>query len=137
MRVAGRASDPPLSPSVLVVDDSPDTADSTAEFLALCGYAARVAYGGEEALRAVDEDPPDVVLLDLGMPAMSGWELARRLGNRQSGSRPVLIAVSGYGDAAARRRSAGAGIDLHLVKPVDTVILLGVMRRYSGVPAPA
>ena len=137
MRGTDRApwSPPPLS--VLVVDDSPDTADSTAQLLSLCGFAARVADGGAAALREIAGNPPDVVLLDLGMPGMSGWELARRLRDQSAGCRPVLIAVSGYGDAASRQRSADAGIEHHLVKPVDSAVLLGVLGRYVRVLAPA
>jgi CheY-like chemotaxis protein len=137
MRVTGRDTRFTPPPSILVVDDSADTADSTMQLLELCGYTARAARGGEEALREVAENPPDVVLLDLGLPGMDGWELARRLREQADEGCPVLIAVSGYGDPASRRRSADAGIELHLVKPVDPAVLLGALGRYGRVLAPA
>src|SRR5437763_7624311 len=118
----GRDMDPsaeaarPLS--LLVVDDLADAAASTALLLSLHGYAARVAGSGEEALRVVEADPPDVVLIDLVMPGMGGYELARQL-RAKAGRRPFLVAVSGRGTDEDRQQSAASGIDLHLVKPVD------------------
>lgn len=129
---------PPRCPlTVLVVDDLRDAADSMGDLLTLCGYTARVTYRGEDALRLAAAAPPDVVLLDLAMPGMDGWDLARRLRDEAGGKRPLLVAVSGYGDAAARRRSADAGIDLHLVKPVDGAVLVGVLKRFGRVLGPA
>jgi CheY-like chemotaxis protein len=96
--------------NVLVVDDMPDTAETEAAVLALHGHAARTAAGGEEALRLAAQDPPDVVLLDIGMPGMDGWELARRL-----------------------RAQAEAGIDAHLTKPVEPAVLVGLVRRFGRV----
>lgn len=119
--------------SVLVVDDSPDAAGSTAELLALCGHDARVAGSGAAALAAAATDPPDVVLLDLGLPDMDGWEVAARLRGRP-GKPPVMVAVTGFGAEGDRRRSADAGVDLHLVKPA---VLVGVLRRFERVLAPA
>src|SRR5579871_1421647 len=120
---------PPYRLSVLVVDDLADTAQSTAELLALYGYAVRVAAGSEEALRAAAAASPDVVLLDIGLAGMDGWELTRRLRDRAVGKQPIVVAVSGYGQEADRRRSAEAGVDLHLVKPVEPGVLVGVLER--------
>jgi CheY-like chemotaxis protein len=93
--------------TVLVVDNSRDTADSLGYLLSLYGYQTRVTYGGEVALRLASAEPTDAVVLDLAMPGIDGWELTRRLRDMWRWKRPLLIAVSGYGDRAARR-SRGA-----------------------------
>ena len=125
---------PPCHPlTVLVVDDSRDAADSLGDLLSLYGYQARVAYGGEDALRLAAAEPPDAVVLDLAMPGMDGWELARRLRDMSRWKRPLLIAVSGYGDGVARRGSDDAGLDLHLVKPVEPAVIVGVLKRFARV----
>jgi CheY-like chemotaxis protein len=125
---------PPCRPlTVLVVDDVRDAADSLGDLLSLCGCQTRMAYDGEDALRMAAAGPPDAVVLDLAMPGMDGWELARRLGDASRWKRPLLIAVSGCGDGAARRRSGDAGIDLHLVKPVEPAVIVGVLQRFAQV----
>jgi two-component system, OmpR family, response regulator len=125
--------------SVLVVDDVPDAARSLAEFLALCGFVrVSVAGTGKEALELADDDPPDVVLLDIGLPDLNGWEVARWLREQAGakGKQPFLIAVTGFGSEDDRRRSAVAGMDLHLVKPADPGVVVGVLRRFSRILAP-
>jgi CheY-like chemotaxis protein len=126
--------------SVLVVDDLADAAVSLAVLLKLCGFHAQAVYTGAAALRAAEESPPDAVVLDLRMPGMDGWELARRLHARAAprgrGKRPLLIAMTGCGSESARRKSAEAGIDLHLLKPVEPAYLAGVLWRFSRVLAP-
>src|SRR4051812_818236 len=122
-------TDQPLPLSVLVVEDLDDTAKSLAELLTLAGHAVRVALSGPEALRAAADATPDVVLLDIGLPGMDGWEVAQRLRGRASGKQPLVVAVTGYGTADDRWRSADAGIDLHLVKPVDPVALTRLLAR--------
>jgi DNA-binding response OmpR family regulator len=118
---------PPLS--VLVVEDSEDAAQSTAELLALCGHAVRVAACGGDALRAAAAQTPDVVILDIGLPDMSGWDVAARLRAGAVGKQPVVVAVTGYGAAGDRWRSADAGVDLHLVKPADPAALSALLDR--------
>jgi CheY-like chemotaxis protein len=76
---------------------------------------------------------PDVVLLDIALPGMDGWEVARELKANPTGRPPLLIAVTGYGRKRDRRQSQAAGIDLHLVKPVDPVQLVGLLRRFRKV----
>jgi two-component system, OmpR family, response regulator len=114
---------------VLVVEDSEDTAQSTADLLALGGHSVRVVGCGADALRAADEEAPDVVLLDIGLPEMTGWEVAERLRARAGGKQPVVIAVTGFGSERDRWRSADAGVDLHLVKPADPAALMTLLER--------
>jgi signal transduction histidine kinase/CheY-like chemotaxis protein len=104
---------------VLVVDDNADAAASLAELLRLDGHEVREATDGREALAQADEFRPEVVLLDLGLPGLDGWEVAAALRRRASGGRALLVAISGYGRSEDRARSLAAGIDLHLVKPVE------------------
>ena len=120
--------------SVLVVDDDADTATGLTELLGLYGFSARAAYSGREALAAAESEPPDLVLLDLRMPRMTGWELAKALNALPEP--PVLVAVSGVGGAAALERSASAGIRLHLVKPVDPPTLVDILRVIGKAATP-
>src|SRR4051794_458459 len=110
-------TEPLVALSVLVVEDQPDAAQSLAELLTLHGHCVSVALSGADALRSVEVRTPDVVLLDIGLPGMDGWAVARRLRAQARGKQPVVVAVTGYGAEADRWRSADAGIDLHLVKP--------------------
>jgi two-component system OmpR family response regulator len=110
---------PPPGLRVLVVEDHADTADSLALLLTLFGHEVRVARDGPTALEMARAFPPDVVLLDIGLPGIDGWQVAERLRQQSGQKRPLLIAVTGYGQDADHRRSQEAGIDLHLLKPVD------------------
>jgi CheY-like chemotaxis protein len=118
---------------VLVVDDNPDAADSLALLLRLAGQDVRTAYDGHRALLQAREFLPDLVLLDIGMPGMDGYEVARRLRSeaRLQGAR--VVAVTGWGQEEDRRRSTEAGFDHHLVKPVDSMalerLLAGLLRE--------
>lgn len=130
-----RPAMPPHVPSVLVVDDLPDVADSLSELLALHGFDVRTAYDGPTALELAAADMPDAVVTDLGMPRMSGWELAERLRDTRPARPPFVVAVSGWGAEEHRRRSAEAGIALHLTKPPDVgalVAALNGLRRPGG-----
>jgi CheY-like chemotaxis protein len=91
----------------------------TAVVLSQYGYAVQVARNGPEALAACRQERPDAVLLDIGLPGMSGYEVARRLRDEFGSATPFLVAVTGYGRTGDRRQSAAAGIDVHLVKPFD------------------
>jgi CheY-like chemotaxis protein len=104
------------SPSVLIVEDNRDGAESTAAVLRLCGYRVRVALSPGDALRLAAADAPDVVLMDIGLPQMNGYELARKL-CLVLGERPVLVAITGYGHLDERSRAEG--FDYHFLKPVD------------------
>lgn len=113
---------------ILVVDDIVDSADSLAQMLHLCGYDVRAVYSGSEALNVARDYHPGVVLLDIGMPVMDGYEVARRL-RAEHGSKMVLVAVTGYAQAADRETSREAGFDHHLPKPVDLDALRELLTR--------
>jgi two-component system OmpR family response regulator len=120
---------PPLH--VLVVEDSADAAQSTAALLTLYGHTVRIARTGAEAIQSALADPPDVVLLDIGLPGMNGWEVARELRQQSTGLPPFIVAVTGYGADDALQRSTESGMDLHLVKPVDPSVLGGLLDRFA------
>jgi CheY-like chemotaxis protein len=104
---------------VLVVDDNVDGATTFGAMLRLLGYAVEVATDGMAALEIADRFHPDVVLLDIAMPTLDGYQVARRLRASSAGVAMVLIAITGWGQEEDRRRTAEAGFDHHLVKPVD------------------
>ena len=111
---------------MLVVYDNVDTANGMARLLRFSKHEVRVAHNGEEALAVAREYRPEVLLLDIGLPGMNGYELASALRREDWGRDAVLIAVSGYGEKQARDRSKAAGITHHLLKPVtfDTILAL-------------
>jgi CheY-like chemotaxis protein len=111
---------------VLIVDDNCDAADSLAMLLNLAGHAARAVYTSHEALDLVDSEPLDVILLDIGLPGMDGYEVARRIRARNTSIR--IVALTGYAQARDFRRSGEAGFDAHMVKPVDLQVLLNNLR---------
>jgi CheY-like chemotaxis protein len=118
--VAGPRRRPgPSRRNVLVVDDNADAAEMLAEALRAIGHDVEVAHDGVSALQRFRERPFDVGLLDLGLPAMDGFELARRIREIVTGDDLRLIAVTGYGQEDDRARARAAGFDLHLVKPVE------------------
>jgi CheY-like chemotaxis protein len=122
-------------PRVLVVDDNVDAADALALLLDQAGFAVVVAHDGGEALERALDVQPDIVLLDLGLPVLDGYKVARVLRARPGGETPLLVAISGYGRREDRRRSQQAGIDHHLVKPVDCAQLIALMRARPHNPA--
>jgi CheY-like chemotaxis protein len=125
--VDGSLSKALLKCRILVVDDSRDEAESLAMLLNLMGSDVRVAHDGPAALEAMSSYQPAVVLLDIGMPGMDGYEVARRA-RRQPGLKDVtLIALTGWGQEEDRRRCREAGFDHHLVKPVDLEALQALL----------
>src|SRR5262245_44821880 len=94
---------------ILVVDDNQDAADLLAEYLEALGHTTRVAYDGSAALRVADELKPDLVLLDIGLPVMDGYEVARRLRERHANSGLRLVALTGYGQDSDKQRAFAAG----------------------------
>jgi len=119
----------PAASSVLVVDDNPDITETMTLLLQAWGYRTFSATDGDAALALVEAQQPDVVLMDIGMPRMDGYELARRVRALPGGIAVTLIAVSGWGQAADLARSREAGIDEHLLKPVDPTRLREVLDR--------
>jgi CheY-like chemotaxis protein len=115
---------------VLIVEDVADASAVLALLLRMEGHDVRVAPDGPAALALAEAISPDVVLLDIRLPGLDGWEVARRL-RRRSGKPPFLVALTGYGGECDRRRSEAAGIDLHLVKPADPELLLWLLRRFQ------
>jgi CheY-like chemotaxis protein len=104
---------------VLVVDDNVDTARSIARLLNLLGHSVEIAHDGPAAIETARAFRPDVLLLDIGLPTMDGYEVARRLRAEDCGKHARIIAITGYGQDEDRRRSGEAGFDHHLIKPVD------------------
>src|SRR5690242_14918738 len=113
---------------VLVVEDQPDAAESLRLLLQLVGHELRVALNGPEGIEIASTWQPDVVLSDIGMPGMDGYEVARRLPGMEN---LHLVALTGYGRDEDRRRSREAGFDLHLVKPTEPDVLWRVVGMAS------
>ncbi|HEU0199875.1 MAG TPA: PAS domain S-box protein [Burkholderiaceae bacterium] len=109
----------PVPRRVLVVDDLQDSADSLVFLLSAMGHEAHAAYDGESALALAAQVRPDLVLLDIGMPEMSGYDVCRRIREQPWGGTMFLVALTGWGQEDDRRRSVEAGFDEHLVKPVE------------------
>jgi CheY-like chemotaxis protein len=119
-RPSTEAQRPKTAPSrILIVDDNQDAADSLAMMLALDGHEVRQTYAGAPALACLREFRPDVILLDIGLPGMDGYEVARRIREQPDGSSIRLIALTGYGQESDKSRTRAAGFDEHLVKPVE------------------
>jgi CheY-like chemotaxis protein len=117
----------PGSGRVLVVDDNEDAADTCATLLQMTGYEVRVAYTPQAALQVLGEYQPDLAILDIGLPGMSGYELAREMKKR--GYPGKLTALTGYGQAADMAASKAAGFDAHLTKPVTPSDLLDLVEK--------
>jgi CheY-like chemotaxis protein len=120
---AGGASPAPQRRRVLVVDDDRDSAESMVLLLRTLGHDARACYRGEEALAILPHFRPELVLLDIGLPGIDGYEVARRLRETRVGAALVLAAMSGFGTEEDLRRARAAGFDHHLLKPVDAAAL--------------
>jgi CheY-like chemotaxis protein len=124
---------PPVTPRrVLVVDDNVDAAESAAMVLRLWSHDVRVAFNGADALALMDEYDPDIVLLDIGLPGITGYELARRIRAQPRFENTVLVAVTGYGQEGDRLRSQHAGFDHHLTKPMHPSKLQEIMATSRG-----
>jgi len=115
---------------VLVVEDNADARDTLRRILELEGHRVRVAGDGVSGLEAARSSPPDVALIDIGLPEMDGYELARRIRSElDNRHQPYLVAVTGYGLPEDRKATREAGFDLHVVKPVDAALLADVLER--------
>jgi signal transduction histidine kinase/ActR/RegA family two-component response regulator len=120
---------PPKALKVLVVDDNIDAAQMLGLLVETLGHHATIEHSASAALARAAADPPDVCLLDIGLPEVDGYELARRLRAQAAGRCPYLVAVTGYGQAQDRERTQQAGFDHHLVKPADTAALARLLDQ--------
>lgn len=117
---------------ILVVDDNRDSAASMATMLELMDNETATAHDGLEALGAAASFRPDVILLDIGMPKLNGYDVARKIREHDWGRDMVLVALTGWGQEEDRRRSQEAGINFHLVKPVELSVLQNVLGKQKG-----
>ena len=115
-------------PRVLVVDDNEDAADSLATLLNVMHYQVRVAYDGPEAIEAADEFAPAVALLDIGLPKLSGYDIARHIRSTR-GDDVLLVAITGWGQEEDKRKAREAGFDHHFTKPADFEVLLQLIEQ--------
>jgi len=119
---------------VLVVDDNKDSAQTLAMMLKIMGNDIRTAHDGLEAVEKAQEYLPNVILLDLGMPKLNGYDVCRRIREEAWGSSMVIIALTGWGQAEDRQRTKEAGFDHHLVKPVDVAKLQELLGEAAKRP---
>lgn len=117
---------------VLVVDDNADGARTLSMLLELSGYRVRTASDGLSALAAAEAFRPDAILLDIGLPVLDGYEVARRIRADRSFDGVTLIALTGYGQDTDRERSQQVGFDHYFVKPTDTRVLFAALDRCPG-----
>jgi PAS domain S-box-containing protein len=119
----------PVNADVLVVDDQADAADSLAMGLKLAGFNVATSYSSADALRKLDAKRYPIMLLDIGLPGLNGYEVCRYIRSRQPDYDPLVIAITGYGQQHDTARALEAGFDAHFVKPVDMQALLNTIRR--------
>jgi CheY-like chemotaxis protein/two-component sensor histidine kinase len=114
-----RSSEPSVSRRILIIDDNEDGAQSLAMLLELHGHQTQMAHDGVQGIELAEEFQPEIVLLDIGLPRLNGYEVGRRIRAQPWGKDMVLIAMTGWGQEDDRNRSREAGFDAHIVKPVD------------------
>ena len=119
---------------ILVVDDNHDSARTLARLLKMKGHETFTASDGSEAVEAAEAHRPEVILLDIGLPVLNGYEVARTIRERPWGEEVVIVALTGWGQEEDRHRSKEAGIDHHLVKPVDTAALEKILTELRAAP---
>lgn len=119
------------SSRILIVDDSRDNADSMAMLLGLDGHETWTANDGNEAVARATELAPDIMLLDIGLPGMSGYEVCQAVRKLPTGSGILIIALSGWGQAADKQRALDSGFDEHLTKPVEHGELVRIMETLT------
>ena len=116
--------------TILVADDSVDAAESLAMLLEFEGHVVRIAHDGEQALQVAAGQPPEVAILDIGMPGTSGYDVARRMRAQPWGRDMLLVAATGWSQAEDRRRALEAGFDRHVTKPMDATELAQSLPRW-------
>lgn len=122
---------------ILLVEDHADTAKTLAAILRLHGHEVRLASDGPSALHVAETEPLDIVLLDIGLPGMDGYQVAERLRQQGTKKRPLLIALTGYGHKQDRLHSYQVGFDLHLTKPISGEEVQHFLEHYQKVTAKA
>ena len=120
-----------VSRRILIVDDNQDGADSLSMLLRFIGNDTRVVHDGVKALEAAEQFKPDAILLDIGLPGMSGYDVARRIREQPWGKRMALVAITGWGQEEDRKESRDAGFDAHMVKPVAPQELAHLLARLT------
>ena len=123
-----------ISRRIPVVDDYPNAAESLARFLRRMGHEAYTALDGLEGVEAAERLRPDVVVLDIGMPKLNGYEAAMRIRAQSWGKQILLVALTGWGQAEDRQRTQAAGFDVHLVKPLDHAKLMSLLGSLATGP---
>ena len=132
---AGTTKTEPKSFRILVVDDNHDSALSQAMMLSIMGHETRTAHDGESAVACAESFLPEVVLLDIGLPKLNGYEVAQRIRETSWGAGMFLIAVTGWGQEEDRQRSTQVGLNVHMVKPVEPAALEKILADLAqGVP---
>jgi CheY-like chemotaxis protein len=126
-----------VSRRILVVDDYPNVAESMARRLTIAGHEVETALDGLQAIEVAERFRPDIVLLDIGMPKLDGYETARRIREQPWGMEMALVALTGWGQEEDRRLSREAGFDAHLVKPVEKNELANLLARLPQTRADA
>jgi CheY-like chemotaxis protein len=126
---ASKLPEPAPARRVLVVDDNQDSARSLAQLLKLSGHESRVAYDGAEAIDAAEQFRPQVVLLDIGLPKVNGFDVCRHIRQQEWGREALLVALTGWGQTEDRQKTQKAGFDQHLVKPIDFTELTKLLTR--------
>lgn len=116
---------------MLVIEDNKDAAETLGEILELWGHEVRLAFDGVTAIEIAERFGPDVIISDIGLPGMNGFEVARQLRQHPAFGRVVLVAMSGYGREDDKRRAFDAGFDHHLVKPADVGALSELFGRVA------
>jgi len=114
---------------VLIVDDNEDAAELMGEALQLAGHTVEIAHDGARGLELAAAFDPDCVMLDIGLPTIDGYDVARQLRDRDGANRRTLIAITGYGQSSDVRRALDAGFDRHLVKPVSLAVTLEIVEN--------
>jgi CheY-like chemotaxis protein len=136
-----RLPEPSRDCRILIVDDNRDAAESIATFFRLQGKTVRTVFDGQRAIDEASEFEPDVAVLDIGLPLLDGYEVARRLRQLPATRNALLLALTGYGQTRDRARAQAAGFDHHFVKPVDPAALLSAVAVWlnarPGAEAPA
>ena len=134
MSAVSKVQTPSSQYRILVADDNKDSAASLAMLLQIMGHEVRTADDGLQAVEAAEAFRPDVIVLDIGMPNLNGYEACHRIREQSWGRKAVLIAQTGWGNPEDKRRSLEAGFDHHIVKPVDPTVLEKLLASLQQTP---